>query len=145
MNNSEAIFGHKLSLRTLNALTYWGNLKTKEQVLEKYLSGDLLKIRNFGKACHNEVFDWLDKEIDSKLKPMRFVTKHDKPKPKPLTPFQKQLRSMGRIITEISDLRNEIKNIHYVLEQWTHANHALHRSITVVANERKYIHPANLQ
>ena len=48
MNNSEAIFGHKLSLRTLNALTYWGNLKTKEQVLEKYLSGDLLKIRNFG-------------------------------------------------------------------------------------------------
>ena len=145
MKDSESVFGHKLSTRTYNTLTNWGNLKTKDEVLEKYLTGDLLKIRNFGKACHNEVFDWLDKEIDSKLKPMRFVTKHDKPKPKPLTPFQKQLRSMGRIITEISDLRLEIKNMHYVLEQWTHANHALHRSITVVANERKYTHPTNLQ
>ena len=145
MKDSESVFGHKLSTRTYNTLTNWGNLKTKDEVLEKYLTGDLLKIRNFGKACHNEVFDWLDKEIDSKLKPMRFVTKHDKPKPKPLTPFQKQLRSMGRIITEISDLSLEIKNMHYVLEQWTHANHALHRSITVVANERKYTHPTNLQ
>ena len=144
MNNSEAIFGHKLSLRTLNALTYWGNLKTKEQVLEKYLSGDLLKIRNFGKACHNEVFDWLDKEIDSKLKPMRFVTKHDKPKPKPLTPFQKQLRSMGCIIKQVSDLRKEIKNMHYALERWTEANDTLHRSITAVANERKYNQSTNL-
>ena len=144
MNNSEAISGHKLSLRTYNTLCSHG-ITTKEQVLESYVRGDLLKLRNFGKVSHNEVFDWLDKEIDSKLKPMRFVTKHDKPKPKPLTPFQKQLRSMGRIIKEVSDLREEIKNMHYVLERWTEANHTLHRIITVVANERKYIHPANLQ
>ena len=144
MNNSEAIFGHKLSARTYYTLMNHG-IKTKEQVLESYIRGDLLRLRNFGKVSHNEVFDWLDKEIDSKLKPMRFVTKHDKPKPKPLTPFQKQLRSMGRIIKEVSDLREEIKNMHYVMERWTEANHTLHRIITVVANERKYIHPANLQ
>jgi Bacterial RNA polymerase, alpha chain C terminal domain len=142
MNNLEAMFGHKLSLRTYNTLCSHG-ITTKEQVLESYVKGDLLKLRNFGKASHNEVFDWLDKEIDSELKPMKFVIKHDKPKP--LTPFQKQLRSMGRIITEISDLRDEIKHMNYVLEQWTHANHDLHKSITVVANERKYIHPTNLQ
>ena len=85
MNNSEAIFGHKLSARTYYTLLNHG-IKTKEQVLESYIRGDLLRLRNFGKVSHNEVFDWLDKEIDSKLKPMRFVTKHDKPKPKPLTP-----------------------------------------------------------
>jgi len=119
-------------------------IKTKEQVLESYIRGDLLRLRNFGKVSHNEVFDWLDKEIDSKLKPMRFVTKHDKPKPKPLTPFQKQLRSMGRIIKEVSDLREEIRNMHYVLERWTEANHTLHNSITMVGNERKYNQSTNL-
>jgi hypothetical protein len=135
MNNSESAFGHKLSARTYYTLLNHG-IKTKEQVLECYVRGDLLKLRNFGKVSHNEVFDWLDKEIDSKLKPMRFVIKHDKPKP--LTPFQKQLRSMGRIITEISDLRDEIKNMHYILQRWTDANHALHRILTVVGTERKY-------
>jgi len=102
-----------------------------------------LKLRNFGKVSHNEVFDWLDKEIDLKLKPMRFVIKHDKPKP--LTPFQKQLRSMGRIITEISDLRDEIKNMHYILQRWTDANHALHRILTVVGTERKYTPPTDVK
>ena len=143
MNNSEAIFGHKLSARTYYTLLNHG-IKTKEQVLESYIRGDLLRLRNFGKVSHNEVFDWLDKEIDSKLKPMRFVTKHDKPKPKPLTPFQKQLRSMGRIIKEVSDLREEIRNMHYVLERWTEANHTLHNSITMVGNERKYNQSTNL-
>jgi len=143
MNNSEAIFGHKLSARTYYTLMNHG-IKTKEQVLESYIRGDLLRLRNFGKVSHNEVFDWLDKEIDSKLKPMRFVTKHDKPKPKPLTPFQKQLRSMGRIIKEVSDLREEIRNMHYVLERWTEANHTLHNSITMVGNERKYNQSTNL-
>ena len=135
MNNSESAFGHKLSSRTYYTLRNHG-IKTKEQVLEYYVRGDLLKLRNFGKVSHNEVFDWLDKEIDSKLKPMRFVIKHDKPKP--LTPFQKQLRSMGRIITEISDLRDEIRQMNYTLERWTDANHTLHRILTVVGTERKY-------
>jgi hypothetical protein len=143
MNNSEAIFGHKLSARTYYTLMNHG-INTKEQVLESYIKGNLLRLRNFGKVSHNEVFDWLDKEIDSKLKPMRFVAKHDKPKPKPLTPFQKQLRSMGRLIKEVSDLREEINNMHYVLERWTEANHTLHNIITNVANERKY-NQANLQ
>jgi hypothetical protein len=142
MNNSESAFGHKLSARTYYTLLNHG-IKTKEQVLECYVRGDLLKLRNFGKVSHNEVFDWLDKEIDSKLKPMRFVIKHDKPKP--LTPFQKQLRSMGRIITEISHLRDEIKNTHYILERWTDANHALHRILTVVGTERKYTPPTDVK
>ena len=142
MNNSESAFGHKLSSRTYYTLLNHG-IKTKEQVLERYVRGDLLKLRNFGKVSHNEVFDWLDKEIDLKLKPMRFVIKHNKPKP--LTPFQKQLRSMGRIITEISDLRDEIKNMHYILQRWTDANHALHRILTVVGTERKYTPPTDVK
>ena len=66
MNNSESAFDHKLSSRTYYTLLNHG-IKTKEQVLECYVRGDLLKLRNFGKVSHNEVFDWLDKEIDSKL------------------------------------------------------------------------------
>ena len=142
MTNCESVFGHKLSLRTCNVLLHH-NITTKEQVLEAYIKGNLLNRRNFGKSSHNEIFDWLDKEIDSKLKPIRFVIKQNKQKP--LTQSQKQLRSMGRIITEISNLRDEIKRMNYVLEQWTHANHAIHRSLTEVGTERKYTHPANLQ
>ena len=107
------------------------------------MKGSLLRLRNFGKISHNEIFDWLDKEIDSKQKPIRFVIKQNKPKP--LTPSQKTLRSMGRIIADISKLRAETQQMNYVLEQWTHANHALHNSIRVAGIERKYINPTNPQ
>jgi hypothetical protein len=119
------------------------NITTKEQVLEAYIRGDLLKYRNFGKVSHNEVFDWLDKEIDSKLKPMRFVIK--KNKPKPLTPSKKLLRSFGHIRTEILNLRAKIRQMNYILERWTHANYELHKSLTAFAIERKYINPTNAQ
>ena len=67
MNNSESVFGYKLSARTYYTLCSH-DIKTKEKVLEAYMKGSLLRLRNFGKISHNEIFDWLDKEIDSKQK-----------------------------------------------------------------------------
>jgi hypothetical protein len=144
MNNSESEFGHKLSARLYYNLTRH-NILTKEQVLAAYIKGDLLKLRNFGKVSHNEVFDWLDKEIDSKHKPTRFAVKQNKTKTKPLSPFQKQLRSMGRIMNELSELRSEMQAFKYALEEWTRANYNLHRSIQHSAIERKYINPTILK
>ena len=57
------MFGHKLSIRLFNSLVKYGNKTTKKQVLESYIAGTLSKLRNFGLVCHNEVFDWLYKEI----------------------------------------------------------------------------------
>ena len=142
MNNSESVFGYKLSARTYYNLIRH-DICTKEQVLDAYVKGDLLKLRNFGKISHNEVFDWLDKEIDSKSKPTRFVFKQNKAKT--ISPFQKQLRSMGRIMKEMSELKSEMQSFKYALEEWTRANYNLHRSIQHSAMERKYINPTNLK
>ena len=146
MNNSESVFGHKLSARTYYTLWNHGK-RTKEQVLESYIKGDLLKLRNFGKASHNEVFDWLDKDIKSNLKPLRF----DNPRPKkviPLTPEtmpEKTYKAIGHMNRKLLDLTDEMRQMSYTLERWTHANHALHRILTVVGTERKYTAPTNIQ
>ena len=136
MNNSESLFGHKLSARTYYNLLRHG-IETKEQVLDAYINGKLLKLRNMGKVSHNEIFDWLDKEIDLKSKPARFVIKHTKSKP--LTMPEKTLRSLGNIRSDILKLRSEISQIEYTLREWTKSNYDLHKSITVVGVERKYI------
>lgn len=136
MNNSENVFGHKLSARTYYNLLRHG-LETKEQVLDAYLKGNLLKLRNMGKISHNEIFDWLDKDIESKLKPGRFAIKQTKTKR--LTPQEKTIRSLGKIHSEILKLRSEIKGIEHILEEWTRSNYDLHKSITLVGVERKYI------
>lgn len=137
MNDSENVFGRKLSSRTYYNLLRHG-IETKEQVLDAYMKGKLIKLRNIGKISHNEIFDWLDKEIDSKQKPHRFVIKQNKPKPKP-KPMTKSQRQFKFIMEEISYLSDEIKEMRYVLEKWTHANYDLHNSINVAGIERKYI------
>ena len=136
MNDSEYVFGHKLSARTYYTLCRH-QITTKQQLVDAYMKGSLLKLRNFGKISHNEIFDWLDKEIDSKSKPSRFIIKQTKPKP--LTPQEKTLRSLGNIRSEVLKLRAEIKQFQYILEKWTHSNYDLHKSITLVGVERKYI------
>jgi DNA-directed RNA polymerase alpha subunit len=73
-NQSEDVFGHKLSARTFYMLIRHG-LKTKQQVVDIYTRGGLLKLRNVGKVTYNEIFDWLDKDVEPDKKQFRFIIK----------------------------------------------------------------------
>lgn len=132
---SETMFGHKLSVRTFNALVNYGNITTKDQLVSAYLKGNLVKIRNFGAVSYNEVFDWLDKEIQSNLKPLRLKD----PKPiKPLSNAEKYRRTIVKLANEIGDLRFEISQIDDSIKDWAKATHLIYNVITNHGTERKY-------
>ena len=138
---SEVVFGHKLSVRTFNALVNYGNLTTKDQVLKGYLEGSLFKIRNFGSVSYNEIFDWLDKEIESNAKPLRLKD----PKPiKPLSNEEKNRRTTVKLANEIRELRLQIRQIEHSINQWAQATHSIYNIITCVGTERKYNPPTNV-
>lgn len=132
---SEVMFGHKLSVRAFNALVNYGNITTKDQLVSAYLKGNLVKIRNFGAASYNEVFDWLDKEIQSNVKPLRLKD----PKPiKPISNAEKYRRTIVKLANEIRDLRLQIREIEHSMNQWAKATHSIYNIITCVGTERKY-------
>lgn len=136
---SEVVFGHKLSVRTFNALVNYGNITTKDQLLKAYLEGSLLKIRNFGSVSYNEVFDWLNKEIQSNVKPLRLKD----PKPiKPLSNEEKNRRTTVKLANEIGELRLQIREIEHSMNQWAKATHSIYNIITCSGTERKYNSPA---
>lgn len=138
---SEVIFGHKLSVRTFNALVNYGNITTKDQLLKCYLEGSLLKIRNFGNVSYNEIFDWLDKEIQSNVKPLRLKD----PKPiKPLSIEEKNRRTTVKLTNEIRELCLRIRQIEHSMNQWAKATHSIYNIITCVGTERKYNTPTNV-
>ncbi len=143
---SEVVFGHKLSTRTFNALVNYGNITTKDQLLKAYLEGSLFKIRNLGAVGYNEIFDWLDKEIQSNVKPSRFNDARPKKatSPTPKTMAERTYKAMFRLARQVSGLRSEIYHMARSFENWTQANYALHRILTVEGIERKYT-PTNLQ
>lgn len=135
---SEVVFGHKLSVRTFNALVNYGNITTKDQLLKAYLEGSLFKIRNFGSVSYNEVFDWLDKEIQSDMKPLRLKD----PKPiKPLSNEEKNRRTTVKLANEIGELRLQIREIEHSMNQWAKATHSIYNIITCAGTERKYNSP----
>jgi len=138
---SEVIFGHKLSVRTFNALVNYGNITTKDQLLKCYLEGSLLKIRNFGNVSYNEIFDWLDKEIQSSVKPLRL--KDQKPI-KPLSNEEKNRRTTVKLTNEIRELCLRIRQIEHSMNQWAKATHSIYNIITCVGTERKYNNPTNV-
>ena len=138
---SEVVFGHKLSVRTFNAIVNYGNITTKDQVLKGYLEGSLFKIRNFGSVSYNEIFDWLDKEIESNAKPLRLKD----PKPiKPLSNEEKNRRTTVKLANEIRELRLQIRQIEHSINQWAQATHSIYNIITCVGTERKYNPPTNV-
>tara|TARA_R110000868_G_scaffold184984_1_gene426764 strand:+ start:81 stop:527 length:447 start_codon:yes stop_codon:yes gene_type:complete len=138
---SEVIFGHKLSVRTFNALVNYGNITTKDQLLKSYIEGSLFKIRNFGSVSYNEIFDLLDKEIQSNVKPLRLKD----PKPiKPLSNEEKNRRTTVKLANEIRDLSLQIRQIELSMNQWAKATHSIYNIITHVGTERKYNTPNNV-
>ena len=140
-SQSEVVFGHKLSVRTFNALVNYGNITTKDQVLKGYLEGSLFKIRNFGSVSYNEIFDWLDKEIESNAKPLRLKD----PKPiKPLSNEEKNRRTTVKLANEIRELRLQIRQIEHSINQLAQATHSIYNIITCVGTERKYNPPTNV-
>ena len=138
---SEVVFGHKLSVRTFNAIVNYGNITTKDQVLKGYLEGSLFKIRNFGSVSYNEIFDWLDKEIESNAKPLRLKD----PKPiKPLSNEEKNRRTTVKLANEIRELRLQIRQIEHSINQLAQVTHSIYNIITCVGTERKYNPPTNV-
>lgn len=139
-SQSEVVFGHKLSVRTFNALVNYGNITTKDQLLKAYLEGSLFKIRNFGSVSYNEIFDWLDKEIQSNVKPLRLKD----PKPiKPLSNEEKNRRTIGKMANEIYELRLQINGIARSMDCWAKATHSIYNILTTVGTERKHNAPTD--
>ena len=138
---SEVIFGHKLSVRTFNALVNYGNITTKDQLLKSYIEGSLFKVRNFGTVSYNEIFDWLDKEIQSSVKPLRLKD----PKPiKPLSNEEKNRRTTVKLANEIGELRLQIRAIEFSMNQWAKATNSIYNIITCGGTERKYNNSTNV-
>jgi hypothetical protein len=139
---SEVIFGHKLSVRTFNALVNYGNITTKDQLLKSYIEGSLFKIRNFGSVSYNEIFDWLDKEIQSNVKPLRLKD----PKPiKPLSIEEKNRRTTVKLANEIRELSLQIRHIENSMNNLAKATHSIYNIITCVGTERKYTPPTDVK
>jgi len=145
--NSKAVYGHELKTRTFNALYYAGNLKTKAEVLEAYKNNKLLKIRNIGRVSYNEVFDWLDCEIEGENKPIRIQEGRIKQKNQ-LSEKKMNLRThalIRNLKSEITELVHDVYVLKDTIERLTRVIADRMPPYPSFVTERKYTPPANLE
>jgi hypothetical protein len=145
--NSKAVYGHELSTRTFNSLYWNGNLTTKAEVIEAYKNNQLLKIRNFGKVAYNEVFDWLDCEIEGANKPVRIQDRKQKQKiVLSQEDVNRKTNAMIRNIkSEMTELVHDVFLLKDTIERLTRVIVDRMPPHPSFVTERKYIPPANIE